>query len=262
MGLDVYLNHYTDYKKSKELEETYDTYQTLLWKKLEELDPDPSEKSKDHVRHKCKQKADELGLDEWGADILYHTRVELDSEKYPDHMFKIGYFRSSYNDGGINSVLRSLDIPDLNYIFEAGDEYEFCPDWNQALDRIKSVLEMYKKDKGYRVESVSANLFNPDQVAKNPAAAMDIFQQQFFSSARTFTSYSNRDGAFYLDKKGLQVHALIPGKDFMDRPCTYAIYKNEASVKHYRQSLEIVLETIEYVLKQKDPQNYYLRWSG
>ena len=34
--------------------------------------------------------------------------VRLDSKVHADHMFKIGYLRSSYNDGGIDRILRWL----------------------------------------------------------------------------------------------------------------------------------------------------------
>jgi hypothetical protein len=97
---------------------------------------------------------------------------------------------------------------------------------------------------------------------KNPAHALDVFNTKLKEKHGNFTWFSNKDGHFYLDKKGLSVHALMPGIDMFQRPCTFAIYKLKDGNKYYVQGLEIVKETIEYVLAQKDPQSYYLRWSG
>jgi hypothetical protein len=39
--------------------------------------------------------------------------VEEPSAKYPEHYFKIGYFRSEYHENGINDVLDRLGLPNL-----------------------------------------------------------------------------------------------------------------------------------------------------
>lgn len=263
MGLDVYLYHYTDREKSKQNEEAYDTYSAMLWDKLKDVDADPTDKAKEHIIIKLNEKALELGLGKYGEDITYKTRIENDSVLHPEHYFKIGYFRSSYNGSGINNVLRDLNIPGLYEIFEhEDDDFEFSPDWNRALEVVNDSIKLIQEDKGYRVETVSPNMFNPDEVPNTPAMAMAIFQDQVFShvDGKAFNEYSNRFGTFYLGEKGLEITATIPGKNFMNHPCTYIIYKCDN--KYLLQSMEIVKETIEFVLKQEDPQNYYLSWSG
>ena len=264
MGLDVYLNHYRDFKKSKEVEKVYDDYSTMLYDTLEGIeDEDLIKTAKAGIREKLDEKAKDLGLGEWGEDITNRTRIEMNSVLHPEHYFKIGYFRSSYNAGGINTVLRDLKIPDLYDIFEHDSEdYEFCPDWKHALNVVEGSIRLLKKDKGYRVESVAANMFSPDDVPLTPAAALDIFNQQLKEKSKNHPCYSNRNGEFYLDNAGLKVHGMIPGKDMFQRPCTFIIYKPKDANKFYLQALEIVKETIEYVLAQKNPQEYYLSWSG
>lgn len=266
MGLDIYLSYYKNYAKSKENESAYESFSDNLWEAVKEEEGEElCDKTKTRIKAILDKKAEELGLDEYGCDITYETRIEKNSEQYPEHNFKIGYFRSSYNSSGINGVLRDLNIPDLYDIFEPGDEYEFSPNWNYALSVVQESIQLLKKDKGYRVETISANMFAPDDVAESPRQVLEIFNGESKSLSKGksgFKNFTNKAGHFYLDSKGLQVHALIPGKDFMNRPCTYAVFKLKDGNKYYLQALEIVKETIEYVLAQENPQAYYLRWSG
>ena len=264
MGLDVYLSYYKNYHQSKANEEAYNNISEDIWEQVKEQEGDElSQKTKDRVWKILEKKGDELGLDKYGCDITFKERVEVDSLKHPEHYFKIGYFRSSYNDAGINSILKSLNIPDLYDIFPHGDDYEFSPDWNHALEVVQESIARLKKDKGYRVEKVSSNIFSPDQVMKTPQQALEVFNGMLKEKRnKAFNWFNNVNGHFYLDNKGLQVHALMPGMDMFDRPCTFAIYKLKDGNKYYLQALEIVQETIEYVLSQKDPQAYYLSWSA
>lgn len=264
MGLDVYLSHYSNYHQSKANEEAYEKISVKLWNEVREQEGDElSQKTKERIWKILEAEATKLGLDKYGSDVTYHTRIEEDSKLYPEHNFKIGYFRSSYNDSGIERILGNLGIPGLHEMFCPEDAYEFQPDWSYALEMVQDSIELFKKDKGYRVECISANMFAPDQVVKSPAEALELFNGKLKEKrSKDFSWFTNRDGHFYLDNKGLQVHALLPGKDMFQNPCTFAIYKLKDGNKYYIQALEIVKETILYVLNQKDPQTYYLRWSG
>lgn len=266
MGLDVYLYKYSDFKKSKANEKAYDNYSNRLHDALEGIEDDELvRQAREGIQEKLTAKAKELGLGDYGEDITYRARIERDSVLHPDHYFKIGYFRSSYNSGGINSILRDLGIPDLYDIFEHdNDEYEFNPNWKEALKTVQESINLLKKDKGYRVESISANLFSPDDVPTSAAAALNIFNEQLKekSKKKEFQCYSNKNGEFYLDNAGLKVHGLIPGKDMFQRPCTFIIYKPKDANKYYLEALEIVKETIEYVLAHDNPQDFYLCWSA
>ena len=95
MGLDVYLYKYEDFEKVIFAEDEYERLSGEAWrfggKKYEELTDD----EKDYARERDKVFMLSLGLVGYGESPL-KQEVELPSSKYPDHYFKIGYFRSSY----------------------------------------------------------------------------------------------------------------------------------------------------------------------
>jgi hypothetical protein len=84
-----------------------------------------------------------------------YEKVEIDHPDYPDHYFKIGYFRSSYNESGINRILKNMDLPTLNEVFNISDvEYYFQPDWQKALENVESLIVEFQKKGAYRVRAV------------------------------------------------------------------------------------------------------------
>jgi hypothetical protein len=185
--------------------------------------------------------------------------IEIASKHYPDHLFKIGYFRSSYNSGGFNSRMSKLGLPDLYWIFGAENGDTSVPDWHQALERILLMLGtlsdmVYGKDGVYDVDTVILNGAERDKYE-----ALDIFKSEMGKSG-PFRSYSSQHGEFFLD--GMEIFAIIPGKEFQWN-CAHLIYKlSEESLKWYMQALEIVRETIEYVIDTGEEGRYALSWSG
>jgi hypothetical protein len=139
MGLDVSLYRYRNLAKTLQLEKEYENRSALIWKegdgrKYEDI-PDAE---KEANRAALKVVADELGLDEYGsAGDSMREAIELPSATYPDHLFKIGYLRSSYNDGGINRLLDIAVGRDLYWVFgrEREGAYHFVPDWQAARER-------------------------------------------------------------------------------------------------------------------------------
>ncbi len=193
---------------------------------------------------------------------LKKTSISKSSEKYPDHMFKIGYFRSSYNDGGIERILSNLSIPTLKIIFDKqNDDDIFQPDWDSALIMVNDSINQLKSSEPYRVTKISSNIFSAPQV-KSPADAMKVFLDELgkHSGGESY-NYSNSVGEF-TTAEPLKVLAFIPGTYslFHERECVYVI--TESTNEWYIQALEIVKETIEFVLSQKDKEKYYLHWSG
>lgn len=267
MGLDVYLTHYKDFEKSQALEKEYEDRSEALWKgkAYEEYTPE----ERDEIRNKSKAIAKELGLDEWGEDKTFKEDIQKDSKKYPDHYFKIGYFRSSYNDGGINRVLKNMGIPDLYDIFQVGEDYEnpLTVDWSLALRRVQEVIDLLDRAQNraegkYRAFDVPArNLFRQHESGvTNEREALEVFKDSL-KNATDFESYSNAQGHFF--KEGIKVLALIQGTDVLKQPALYAIVEREKDdLKWYREALEIVRETCVFVLKHKDPQNFRLYWSA
>lgn len=267
MGLDVYLKKYDNKELSDELEEKYEDFLKKNYLEYGDYD-NMTEEQKKEARGKNKEYAEKLGLDDWGRDSKNIEDVEFDSEIDKEHYFKIGYFRSSYNESGINRVLSDLDLPTLNCIFQPNDEYCFRPDWERCLLEISKLIKDLQNKPNYRCEKVSYNEFSghPNNCKiDNSKEAMKIFLNEIDKERNddSFQSYSNKDGLFHL--KGIKVYGIIQGVNkrfFSDEklPCNYLITKGEND--RYITALKIVKETIEFVLKQKDSQKYYLTWSG
>lgn len=120
---------------------------------------------------------------------------------------------------------------------------------------------MLKEKGAYRVHHVEENIFRESGI-KSEKEALDVFMKNLEREhSEGMESYSNAEGEFYLDKP-LEVVAMIPGKTkiFKERDCVYVITKSEN--EWYVQALEIVRDTIKYVLSQENKNQYYLRWSG
>lgn len=249
MGLDVYLKKCTDRKAAHDAEETY-----------ERLSDNATDEERTALR-------EQLNIGKWGVSNLC-TTIEIDDPTYPDHYFKIGYLRSSYNSSGINSVMSNRELPDLYGVFEPpDDEYEFVPDWNGCLDRAKAWLKQWdvycsKPESKYNVLTVRHNMFMPkSEFPHSPKDAFREFSNEIEKEKNEdspFKSYSNRRGEFYWD--GLKIVAVLPGYAF-NEPCVYIFYEDEGNLIWYRQAIEITIHTIEYVLAQPDKEEYYLAWS-
>jgi len=235
--------------------------------------------------------ASEMGVDKWGSAENGVEKIEMPSKKYPNHYFNVGYFRSSYNDGGINTILRNTLGIDLYYIFGAMDEqYHVRPDWKECRDRAKDVLKRYRafiKEYGdVKVMSVDAlpgairfadgNIKEAmESVPKGKDGAMTVFKEKMAEYRKSkyypeHHSFGCRDGDFFL-KDGINVKAIVPGIGILGDPVMYLVYehvydKNDPDTANgknwYEAALEIIIETCSYVIRKKEPSKYILHWSG
>jgi hypothetical protein len=272
MGLDVTLYRSPKATRQEELdkeeeaekrtEAVYEEY--AQGRSYEEL----SEEDFDKIGDGRKAIYKEMGLDEYGCSKVRKS-IELHSKKYPNHMFKIGYLRSSYNSSGINHILRNLGMNDLYYIFGIDENnYYYDIDWEQSLIRVKEVIEQLSAHinsdlNKYRVESFST--FAPTEEFKNDAEILKYFVEELKSHEDGFTSYSNSVGTFML--KGINVKSVIFVKEsgaFTDTAIKLVVENEDGrdNLKWYLESLEITQEMIEYVLSQDNPDDYILGWSA
>jgi len=197
MGLDVYLYRYvgdrTRDEDLKELEAHYDAFENISSQARIEIAGEPVKVMEDHpllgVHETSKDLTTEeyaelkrvrrlrqsqyieqnnlhLQMGEWGPEIA-EEKIEIDSEKYPEHMFKIGYMRSSYNSGGFNSVVREIVGHDLYWLFAVKDvnEYIVRPDWKVAATRCQMLIDQLAMDPGYIV--VRLNLAHGEKAMEN-----------------------------------------------------------------------------------------------
>lgn len=277
MGLNIYLKKCPDLMHANAQEAAYEAESSKLtealnsefgftdWKVFDTL---PKER-KDEYWRVYRERQEPLkaahGIDDYSHKSI--ETIEMDSTLYPDHYFKIGYMRSSYNESGFDSYAERLGIYDLSEIFayDSSDDYEFVPDWQASKDRAISALKLLReKDCGYDVSKVSCN-FLMDVEVTDEKVALVAFRKELESWSKNpdgFESYENRSGLF--NRKGMTVFAVMPGVyEFMGRkmPCAYFVTKNDKD-NWYAKALEIVIETCDYVLAQPDREHFYLGWSG
>lgn len=283
MGLDVYLYKYDNYEKTIAAEKEYEKQSEEIWAKFPGKYEQLTEEQKKEARKQIDAAAKKLGLGEYGEDQASKHCIELPSVKHPKHYFKIGYFRSSYNDSGINHKLSNWIDEDLYTIIRGGrdndQEYYFQPDWEMARIRAVSALTklraFFKQNVKFNVTTLRYNQFSKleEQVVSDEQEAMKLYLEQLKGHPPKdgdddFASYSTNKGDFF--HNGLEVVAVIRGSEKalfnnFQVPCMYMVYKASAEdTEYYEQALEIVAETCEYVLKQpkKDRNKFYLHWSG
>lgn len=265
MGLDIYLERFDDFEDVQKRESAYRDFEKKIWEEAGEYETLSQEK-KDEIRRKTEEFALSLNLDKWGSCEEGVEKIENNSAKYPEHMFKIGYFRSSYNEGGINSILRNFGLPDLQAIFEVDSEEHFVqPDWKKCIERVEGVIKDLQGKGNFRIHPVFPEKLSSENLQNSPSEALDIFINQKNDDEREKKyNYTSKEGEFFFEKP-MNVVALIPGKSryiFQSNPCVFVVTEEEDANKWYIESLEIIKETMEYVLAQENISQYYLRWSG
>lgn len=277
MGLDVYLYRYENKAAVDKTKALYEKSTEALWKKIcgdgkyEEV---PEAKKKEYAREKKKVVA-KLGTDEWGTPPG-EVKVELDSKKFPEHMFKIGYFRSSYNGGGIERVVGNMTGKALYWIFENPKEYEFQPNWARAMSRAEEALAALKEkianEGAFRISFHSANPFaGGKDIQRSEEDALKAFYNVFNNEKKEKKPspledegrnwFGNSVGEFYLGKKGIEVVAIIPGMGYGNAQGVYVVTKDDG-IQWYVEALEVVVETCQWVLDQKDQKKYWVHWSS
>jgi len=195
----------------------------------------------------------------------YGTADDLDSARYPSHMFKRNYLRSSYNGAGFNSVVGNLLGRDLSWVFEPAmgdsDEYEFHPTKEQLLEcreRAEQMVDDLAGAEQIGVEFYAGRQLRPDLgVIDSDADAIAAYRaeakrDQPFGGG----SYSNAVGHFLISTP-LSVRAVIAGKGFIGDG-VYLIF-DRSDNEWYQQGAEIVVEFIDYALSQDAPE---IRWSA
>jgi hypothetical protein len=160
-------------------------------------------------------------------------------------------------------VLRNFGLPDLYDIFSRDDnaEYVWAPDWMLALIKVQDCISRLRLMDNIRCFEVGSFNMTPETDSSEKAIQVFLKEKERESS---FDGYSNRNGHFHI-KEPLKVYGLITGsrKQLFGEgqiPCVYVV--SEGDNEWYIQALEIVQETIEFVLSQPDKDKYFLHWSS
>lgn len=273
MGLDVNLYHFENFEKAKELEDKYGEMSEDIWKKAgsgKEYD-EMTEAEKKKAGKQCDGLKKTLGLAKDGQ-VKNKIKIEVNSAIYPKHMFKIGYFRSSYNSGGINSVMESLGLFSLYDIFpEAnfGKEYYVVPNWEGAGARVAYTLGRFKVLLGTEAVKYDATWIQDSPHITRMGSEKEALRkfherrEEWEKKKAPFDCWSGRDGYFSL-KEPLKVAAVMYGTSCNGMfKGVYLIHKvPKDSFEWYYHALEIVEETIRYIQKHPKPGKYVLGWSS
>lgn len=260
MGLDIYLYKYADFEETQRKEKEYEAYSDCLWK--HRVYADIPEEERDEIRKKEDIFKISLGIAE---EDICRERVELSSLIHPEHQFKIGYFRSSYNDSGINRILDTVCGKNLHHIFcSENSSYYIKPDWENALrvtDDLITKLNDHVNKINVSVSAVDVRDTSSEKLPTSTNEALTLYIEEFLKnpSLPFDGAYSNSVGLFSM-KNAQKVKAFIPGVRY-NRPCVYIVHE-ETTFSWYIEALEIVKETIKYVLEQPDREKYILHWSS
>lgn len=206
-------------------------------------------------------------------ECLNFTYIEQPSSKYPDHLFRVGYFRSSYNESGINYKLRNIIGLDLYSIFNPpplDKSYHFQPDWELAKSIAQKTLRDLKDyiNKGsYGILKIDENplVYRNNNAVTSEALALQKFQEILKKHCDSpFGNFTSANGHFFLSQP-LKVLGVLHGRmeDVLGvtRNCQYIIYEDD-NLEWYVQCLEIVEETCDWVLSQPERDRYCLAWTG
>lgn len=198
------------------------------------------------------------------------SRDDVPSEKYPEHLFKKTYLRSSYNEGGFNHVAENLTGHDLYWVFGIKGVDDRLKTTKEALRTARTRAQKLVKEMivapGLAVTTVSPNEFIEGHgKGVDEAAAIRLTVEQIeadkkrkpfpFDAEDGSHWYSNRDGEYFMGKP-LEVIAAIVGERF-GKPATLLVHAQDNS--WYVQAAEIVVEFIDHALTMKHP---FISWSG
>ncbi len=280
MGLDIYLYRYdAPVKQVKKENAAWEKITDAIWKAHTKASKKAGNKEltdaeRDVWLAEVKKAADENGRVGEYHDHPCEVKIEKDSTIDPQHYFKLGYFRSSYNGNGINNILKDRIGEDLYSILGTEhNEYEVQPDWDAVIENCDSAIERLRafgKENPFSIMEVDANMFTPiDQLPGDKNAVLALAKAALKQEIDPFFEggFSNKDG--FWNPKGTTVYGIVPGfKSFMNQklPTSYVVVRHDKEgdepFKWYVDALRIVKETAEYVLKQKNPEKFYLHVSG
>lgn len=298
MGLDIYTHRTQDMAKYKEVirqieelekisEDEWENNPLTAGKKYEEITDADKDTVSNLAHEKQRTRAKELDVTytTWG-DTKYNEWInphdeefEETSKVHPEHaLFKLGYFRSSYNPSGINHILEDRIGISLYDIFDYSNDEEvdpFIPDWaevkRKAIKARKDLKKAYDSTGSVAISEFTYNEFSgspSDYDVKSEADALKIYQDtlEAHKDDEEPSSFSNGKGSFFFDSP-MQVKAIITGvrkRFFVDEslPSQFVIYEqSDDTANFYLEALDIIAETADVALVDKN-NIYFLSWSA
>jgi hypothetical protein len=208
-----------------------------------------------------------------GLDVYIEAADAPTSKVNPDHLFKVDYWRSSYNEGGINRILGNLGIPTLwdiagvteDMVSNAWDpdpskeddprNGEIHLDWKRVRANADEAVILLRAAPDLGVMWEQPNDLRPqDGIIDTESKAMDYVIDQLAEHPHKkddpmpFTSWTNAKGFF--THNPLAVKGIVRGKGFGGdgHYIVYEIDDGDEGRASYIESLEIVKESADWAL--------------
>lgn len=282
MGLDVFLHRCTNLPLYTERKRAMEAAVEKHWD--DNFGPGPynssaawGERKREigEARYKeiqAEANAIELAFEEELDDLgIEFEDIEMKSTLFPNHMFEIGYYRSSYNDSGINSHMYDRGLPSLYEIFPTdNDTGEYVqPDWAQSLETVTDAVLRYeeylKNNPLSKVKAVVQHIYSEEVLGWSGSGRMGMKRYEEVINSDAYQSavkgkydYTSRDSVVFT--KPVTLYAMFLYKNAV----VYIVNadNNDEGEDWYLKALKIVKESIEYVLAQENPEQFCFTWSG
>ena len=218
----------------------------------------------------------------WDAEDAYDQTQTIEKEsQFPEHYWKIGYWRSSYNDAGFNSVVRRwqgcMDLYDIVFGSDTRDDglWEIpIGGWTEGRKRALAALEKFRakrEDGQLALQAFFAEYDASNELVNAPQHAINRALKQFREHAGRadnggpldFSSWSSNKGTYF--SKGITVNAVIPGthKSYRDMVGVWIVTGvDPKELDHYEECYQIVIATMDEVINSGEPERYRLSWSA
>jgi hypothetical protein len=153
-------------------------------------------------------------------------QIDLPSIKYPQE-YRIGYWRSSYGGGGIDTVLKTtIDLGLYDVFPEANGRGTYLkPDWEGSLQVLRYMLIRFQRQG---------------------------FEDRNFLNVTGFNIELGQNFVATLNSSNPERQTLRTELEDCFTP--------ESRFNDYVKELEVIIETVEYVLAQSDREQYVLCW--
>ena len=266
--MEVGLLRFEDFGKTQELEKRWDDYHSKVFSDLANGKDRMTDDDLAQLRRKTSVLSDALGLSNRGEDYKNVSRIEQPSNVHPDHLFKVGTMVDTMDEFALSVVLGNLGIHGIHAIF--GDHVQYVnkgggieyirPDWSRCFDNVcdakSALVKAVSEGRNFMVSTLSGV---PSVSLKSPYEAVSMFQEQraYAHAHKLDRNYVNQLGWFFMNKP-LSIRAAISGTVItggVPVPATYLVYN--VDMDWYMKALDIICETIEYVLSRSDDRNKY-----
>lgn len=264
MGLDIYLYKRVLPREKIDADQAeLDKFSDKTWhfngRKYEDL----TQGEKDYASASVDAIAKCMGYESSYSTHPGDIRVQAPPSKWPEHICKLDYLRSSYNRSGLNSCLERLGVPTLYEIFAAKDDASSVDvDWNASKQRAEDALVQYRAvADGLDIEEVRHGLFEPSKF--NEGELLELARKELLEKPDDgFGAWENKHGTFI--PEGMKLVAFMEGKPGFLGSGIYLVTKRDLTPETdwTAQALEIVIEMCDWVLSQPNSQSHYFHWSG